>query len=421
MDTLDFARLQFSVTASIHFAFVSLTLGLVVYLVFIQAAWTITGKTVYERALKFWGRLYLINYGLGLITGIVMEFQFGMNWSGLTTAFGDLFGPALAMETLVAFVLEVTMLGLWIFGWRTLGRRTHLAVICLAALTAYASVFWILSANAFLQHPVGYEMRGGRAHLTDLGAVLGNPSLWDTLAHVVFAALTVGSVFVAGVSAYHLIKRTDESGVFRMSLRVSLAVLPVAAYATVHYGMMQILVIKETQPLKLALIEGRTQEADALRAELGTRLGAEHFLAPDWVGTLFAIMQGTGFALVLVSTAGLVLLIRDWVIRLRLPLYLLVALIPVPFVMVVVGWLVREVGRQPWTVYGLLLTTDAVSELSPVSAAVSFATFTLVPAVLAVLDYWLLARYARRGPEDGAFGAPLGTVTREPDPEPMPF
>ncbi|SDQ69884.1 cytochrome ubiquinol oxidase subunit I [Thermostaphylospora chromogena] len=405
MDTLLLARLQFSVTASIHFMFVSLTLSLVIYLAIMQTAWVVTGKSVYERAVKFWGRLYVVNYGLGLITGIVMEFQLGMGWSGLTTRFGDLLGPALAVETLVAFTLEVTLLGLWIFGWGTLGKKTHLVVIWLVALTAYASVLWILAANAFLQNPVGHQIRDGRAHLVDVGALLSNPSLWDAAAHVFFAALTVGSVFVAGISAYHFIKRTTETELFGKSLRLSLLLLPVAAYATVHYGMMQILVIGKTQPLKLALIEGASAQADALRDQLSEQIGPGHFLAPDWVTTLFSVMQGAGFALVLISTAGAILLIRNWVIRLRVPLYLLVALIPVPFAIVVVGWLVREIGRQPWTVYGQLLTAEAVSDLSPVSVTVSFPVFTLVLVTLAVLDYRLLAAYAKRGPQDDAFGA----------------
>lgn len=404
MDTLFLARLQFSVTASIHFLFVSLTLSLVIYLAVMQTAWVITGKSVYERAVKFWGRLYVVNYGVGLLTGIVMEFQLGMNWSGLTTRFGDLLGPALALETLIAFALEVTLLGLWIFGWGTLGKKTHLAVIWLVALTAYASVLWILSANAFLQNPVGYEMRDGRARLTDIGALLTSPGLWDTVAHVFFAALTVGSVFVAGISAYHFIKRTTETEVFGKSLRLSLLLLPVGAYATVHYGMMQILAIEKTQPLKLALIEGTPAQADALRDQLTEQIGPDHFLAPDWVTTLFLIMQNAGFALVLISTAGAILLIKNWVIRLRVPLYLLVALIPVPFAIVVIGWLVREIGRQPWTVYGQLLTAEAVSDLSPVSVAVSFTVFTLVLVTLVALDYRLLAAYAKRGPQDDAFG-----------------
>ncbi|GII96218.1 cytochrome ubiquinol oxidase subunit I [Sinosporangium siamense] len=414
MDAVFFARLQFSVTASVHFLFVSLTLGLVLFLAVAQTAWTVTGKSVYERAVKFWGRLYVVNYGLGLITGIVMEFQFGLNWSGLTTRFGDLFGPALALETLVAFVLEVTLLGMWIFGWGTLGKKTHLTLIWLVALTAYASVLWVLVANAFLQNPVGFEMRGGRAHLTDFGLLLSNPHLWDPVAHVVSAAITLGAVFVAGISAYHFIKRTTETELFGKSLRLALAVLPVGAFSTVHFGMMQIVVIEETQPLKLALLAGDLPRAAAIRERLSAQLGPADYMAPDWLASLFQAMQGVGFALVLVSTAGLVLLIKGWVIRLRLPLYLLVAAIPVPFAMVVVGWLIREVGRQPWTVYGQLLTSKAVSDMPPLTVATSFTAFTTLLVTLALLDWWLLARYARRGPEDNTFGTPLPTPAPAP-------
>lgn len=392
MDVATIARLQFATTASIHFLFVALSLGLVVFVIAMETAYVVTGNASFERMAKFWGRLYVVNYGVGVIGGIVVELQFALNWGTLTKGFGDAFGGALALETLTAFFVESTLLGAWVFGWGVLGRKTHLVLIWLVGISAYASALWILAANAFLQHPVGTRDADGRP-LAGFGELLGNPALGDAFLHVVFASLIVGSMFVAGVSAWHLLRRTGEAAFFRRSLRMAVAVLPVGTLATVHWGMLQLVVIEDIQPMKLAVLE-------AIRP-------GDH-APPEWIGVAYQVMLRTGFALVLLSVALAVLLFRDWIIRLRVPLRVLVAAIPVPFGLVVAGWLVREVGRQPWTVYGLLTTEQAVT---PMSANVALTTFLVtagVMLVLAVTGCLLIARFARRGPEDGAFGTPLG-------------
>ncbi|MFF4989369.1 cytochrome ubiquinol oxidase subunit I [Streptosporangium saharense] len=404
MDTLLLARLQFATTASTHFLFVSLSLGLVVFVVAMETAYVVTGRALFERMTKFWGRLYVVNYGVGIIGGIVMELQLGLNWSGLTQAFGDAFGGALAMETLVAFFVEATLLGAWIFGWGVLGRKTHLVLIWLVAITAYVSAMWILAANAFLQHPIG------DTHLTGFGALLSNPNLWDAFLHVAAASLVVGSVFVAGVSAWHLIRRTEEATFFRRSLRMAVAVLPVGTFAAVHWGMLQILVITANQPMKLAVMEGDPARMANLQRQLTEAYGPGDYVPPQWIETAFQVMTQAGFGLVLLSVVLVVLLRRDWLIRLRVPLYALVAVIPVPFALVVLGRLVREVGRQPWTVYGLLSTREAVTDVPAGAVLVSFVATTLVMLALVVTGYWLIARLARRGPEDDAFGSRLETL-----------
>ncbi|MEU7916028.1 cytochrome ubiquinol oxidase subunit I [Microbispora bryophytorum] len=386
------ARLQFATTASIHFLFVTLSLGLVVFVIAMETAYVVTGNVMFERMTKFWGRLYVVNYGAGIIGGIVVELQFALNWSTLTKGFGDAFGGALALETLTAFFVESTLLGAWIFGWGVLGRKTHLVLIWLVGISAYVSALWILAANAFLQHPVGAPDAGGR-HLAGFGALLRNPSLRDALLHVVFASLIAGSVFVAGVSAWHLLRRSGEAAFFRRSLRMAVAVLPVGTFATVHWGMLQLVVIQDTQPMKLAVLE---------------MTGTGDYAPPEWVGVAYQVMLRTGFGLVLLSVALVALLFRDRIIRLRVPLCVLVAAIPVPFGLVVTGWLVREVGRQPWTVYGLLTTEQAVTSMSANVVLTTFLTTAGVMSVLAVAACRLIARLARRGPEDGAFGTPLG-------------
>ncbi|GAA3871979.1 cytochrome ubiquinol oxidase subunit I [Saccharothrix violaceirubra] len=374
MDALGLARLQFAVTTSFHFLFVLLTLGLVTLVAVTQTRATVTKNPVQWRMTRFWGRLYVVNYALGIATGIVMEFQFGLNWSGLAEVAGDVFGAPLATETLVAFFLESTFLGLWIFGWDRLNRWAHLALIWLTALTAYASVLWIMVANGFLQHPVGHVDDGGVLRLVDFGALLTNPTFRVAFAHVFSAALTVGGVFVTGVSAYHLIKRTKENEFFRSSLRLGVVTTALATPFLIGAGFGQFPVIGEFQPDK--------------SAAAGT-LG----------GIGLGLMILTGFTLFLASWLGLPLLLRDWVIRLRFPLYLMVLSIPLPFLAAIGGWLYRELGRQPWLVYGVLRTEDAMSPVSESGMLTSFIAFTALFAVLAVADWVLIARLARRGPE----------------------
>ncbi|ONI86113.1 cytochrome ubiquinol oxidase subunit I [Saccharothrix sp. ALI-22-I] len=373
MDALGLARLQFATTTSFHFLFVLLTLGLVTVVAVTQTRATLSANPVHARMTRFWGRLYVVNYALGIATGIVMEFQFGLNWSGLSTFAGDVFGAPLALETLVAFFLESTFLGLWIFGWDRLDKWVHLALIWLVTLTAYASAFWIMMANAFLQHPVGHELRDGVLRMVDFSALLANPTFGIAFLHVCFAALTVGGVFLTGVSAYHFIRRTTEVEFFRRSLRLGVVLTAVATPLLVGVGFAQFPIVQEYQPEKL----------DTVGALDGSGLG---------------FMIQIGFVLLLVSWATVPLLFRDWVVKLRFPLYLMVVGIPLPFVAAIGGWLFREIGRQPWLVQGLLTTSDAVSHVSRDQMLVSFIAFTAVFAVLAIADWVLIARLARRGP-----------------------
>ncbi|MEU4444745.1 cytochrome ubiquinol oxidase subunit I [Actinosynnema sp. NPDC050801] len=373
MDALGLARLQFATTTSFHFLFVLLTLGLVTAVALMQTRATLSADPVHARMTRFWGRLYVVNYALGIATGIVMEFQFGLNWSGLSTYAGDVFGAPLAMETLVAFFLESTFLGLWIFGWDRLNKWVHLALIWLVALTAYASAFWIMMANAFLQHPAGHELRDGVLRMVDFSAMLANPTFGTAFLHVCFAALTAGGVFLTGVSAYHFIRRTAEVDFFRRSLRLGVVLTALATPLLVGFGFGQFPIVERYQPDKM----------DTVGALDGTGLG---------------FMIQIGFVLLLVSWVTVPLLFRDWVVRMRFPLYLMVIGIPLPFVAAIGGWLFREVGRQPWLVQGLLTTQDAMSHVGQDQVLVSFVAFTAVFALLAVADWVLIARLARRGP-----------------------
>jgi cytochrome d ubiquinol oxidase subunit I len=373
MSAVDLARLQFALTTSFHFLFVLLTLGLVTLLVIMQTRFTITGAPVHERMTRFWGRIYVINYALGIVTGIVMEFQFGLNWSGLATYAGDVFGAPLAMETLIAFFLESTFLGLWIFGWGRLNRWVHLSLLYLTALTAFASAFWIMAANGFLQHPVGYRVDGNVLRLDDFGALLSNPTFTAALTHVIFASVTVGGVFMTGISAYHFIRRTPEADFFRRSLRMGVVTTALATPSLIGAGFAQFPVIAQYQPLKTE--------------------------AAPWLGAPLGFMIMIGMTLTAVSWLTLPLLIKDAVIRMRFPLYLMVIGIPLPFMAAIFGWVFREIGRQPWLIYGLLRTEDAVSHVDASQILLSLIVFTSLFVVLAVTDWALIARAVRRGPD----------------------
>jgi cytochrome d ubiquinol oxidase subunit I len=395
--TLDLARLQFAVTTSVHFLFVILTLGLVTLVAITQTRFVIGGNPELGRMTRFWGFLYVINYAVGIASGLVMEFQFGLNWSGLSRITGDVFGAPLALETLIAFVLESTFLGMWIFGWGRLPKGVHLALIWGVTITAYLSAFWVMVANAFLQHPVGYAVEGGTARLTSLSALLGNPNLHFALGHVIAAALLTGGFFMAGVSAWHFWRRTTEVEFFRRSLRTGLVAATVGSFLVIGLGYAQLDSITSNQPTKL--VNG-TELAEA-QAQMAARYGPGNYAPPSWTLSAFDWMTIAGNLFFLIAVAGLVLMIRDWLTRvrgLRFMLVVLIATVPLPFLTAIDGWLVREVGRQPWAVYGVLKTSDAVSDLNPSTMLASLIGFGALLVGLAVLDWWLIARHARRGP-----------------------
>ncbi|MEU9741773.1 cytochrome ubiquinol oxidase subunit I [Micromonospora chersina] len=412
MDPLLIARLQFATTTSIHFLFVVVTLGLATLLVGLQTAGFVTGKPVYERLTRFWGQLYVINYVLGIATGIVMEFQFGLNWSGLSRYVGNVFGAPLAIETLVAFFLESTFLGMWIFGWHRLRRGVHLALLWGVAITAYASAFWIMVANAWLQHPVGYEVRDGVAHLTDFGALLTNPTLGFAFGHVVSAGLVTGGILMAAVSAWHLLRRTPDFLLFRKSLRLGLVTAALAVTTLQGFGFAQFGPVGELQPTKF----GGGADRDALVAQWTATFGPGDYTPP----VLSSV--GLGFMILIGFTLGCVwlllpLLWRDWIIRWKFPLWLVLLGVPLPFVAVILGWIAREVGRQPWVAYGLLPTGQAVSPVSAGLMLTSLIAFTLLLGTLAVTNWVLLARHAARGAHDPALGRPPAPDTdHHPDP-----
>jgi cytochrome bd ubiquinol oxidase subunit I len=442
MNPLDIARWQFGITTVYHFFFVPLTIGLSALVAGLQTAWVRTGKAHYLRATKFWGKLFLINFAMGIVTGIVQEFQFGMNWSAYSRFVGDIFGAPLAMEGLLAFFLESTFLGLWIFGWDRLPRRIHLACVWLVAFGTLLSAYFILAANSWMQHPVGYQVHGGRAELTDFWAVLTNSTMLVAFPHTVTAAFVTAGLFVVGISAWHLARRRHVE-VFRPSLKMALVVTFVAALGVAVTGDLQGKVMTAQQPMKMAAAEAlyRTEQPASFSIfTIGTLDGGREvfsvkvprvlsFLATghfdgkvqgvndvqaaerakygpgDYRPVIplaywnFRIMVGVGLATALIALLGLWLLRRGrlpenrWVWRIG------VFSLALPFIGNSAGWIFTEMGRQPWSVYGVLKTASSVSPgVGATSMLISLIALTTLYAVLMVIETGLLVRYVKAGP-----------------------
>ncbi|MEV5328636.1 cytochrome ubiquinol oxidase subunit I [Nonomuraea sp. NPDC052634] len=437
MDALDLARWQFGVTTVYHFLFVPLTIGLGIFVAGLQTAWHRTGKEHYLKLTKFFGKLFLINFAMGVVTGIVQEFQFGMNWSEYSTFVGDVFGAPLAMEALLAFFMESTFLGLWIFGWDRLPKKVHLATIWAAAIGSNLSAYFILAANAWMKHPVGYEVVDGKARMTDLWAVLTNDTALAQVPHVIGGAFVVAGGFVLAVCGYWLLRTrgTQAAAMWRGAARAALVMTALAGAVVAGTGDMSARLMYEQQPMKLAAAEGL--EHDTAGAPFSIAPGIEipkvlSFLSahdPDAVvaGTedlqrrfeerfgpgdyrpnqpvvfwSFRVMIGFGLATVGLSVLGLWLTRRKRDFPAWLSKALLLAL-PLPLIAVIAGWLLSEIGRQPWTVAGELLTAASVSPgVTVTQVAVSLAVFTLVYGVFTVAEAVLLARHVRKGIEEPA-------------------
>ncbi|TDD63889.1 cytochrome ubiquinol oxidase subunit I [Jiangella aurantiaca] len=419
MSVLDVSRLQFALMAIFHFLFVVLTLGLAPVVALFQTRWAVTGKEVHERLTRYWGQLYVVNYAMGIVVGLAMEFQFGLHWGGLMTFAGDVFGAPLATETLVAFFLESTFLGMWIFGWHRLNRWVHTALIWLVVLAAYLSAYWVMVANGFLQDPVGHVIEDGVARIDDVGALLTNQQAVGALLHIVPVCLLTGSVVMVGICSWHFLRGTPDLDFFRRSLRVAVVVGAVAAVFAVGNGYAQFGYLTEGKELALG---GSAEERAAFQAEMEALHGPGDWTPPTWISFAWPLMEISGTLYLLTFFGLLLFLIKNAFDRTR-PAWLrrfwhrfYVWTLPWPFVVVACGWLIREVGRQPWVVYGELTTAEAVSSHSAGTVLTSLVVFGVLFATLAVLDWWLIARLARRGPHDLVLGSD-GAGHEEAEPE----
>src|SRR5690625_4579831 len=254
MDVLGLARLQFASTTIFHYFFVPVSIGLALIIAIMQTLYVIKNNDVYKDMAKFWGKLFLINFAVGVVTGILQEFQFGMNWSTYSRFVGDVFGPSLAIEALLAFFLESTFIGIWVFGWDRLSKRVHLLSIWLVSFGTIMSAFWILTANSFMQNPVGYEVVDGRAQMTSIGEILTNPHFFAQFPHVVLTSFTTGAFLVAGLSDWKMIKKQNLD-MFVRSFKISISLGAIVVFLTIFTDHLQAQYIVEAQPMKFAAAE----------------------------------------------------------------------------------------------------------------------------------------------------------------------
>ena len=442
MSQLDLARLQFAMTSIYHFLFVPVTIGLSFLTALLQTSWYRSGREEYLRLTRFFGTLLVINIAVGVVTGLVQEFQFGMNWSTYSRTVGDVFGAPLAMEGLAAFFLESTFLGLWLFGWGKLSRRVHLATIWAVALGGVLSAAFIMAANSWMQHPVGYTTNEttGRPQLDDIWAVLTNPVFLRGYLHVLLASLTTGAAVMLAVSAWQL-RRGATPGVFRPAARLALVVLVPSILLAIIVGSELGVTEAKYQPMKIAAAEAQWETCQPCSFSLFQIGGGNNDQTPtkvieiphllsllatnSWNGEVeglnsvqaryeeqygpgnyvpnvfiqywaMRVMAYTAALLFLLSVWGLWLLRRKRLTTSTWFLRLAVWAAALPFLMNTAGWVLTENGRQPWIVQGIQLTKDGVSpSVSTGTVAFSIIAFFLLYAVLAVIALTLIARYAR--------------------------
>jgi cytochrome bd ubiquinol oxidase subunit I len=452
VSALDLARWQFGITTVYHFIFVPLTLGLSLIVAGLQTAWMIKKDPDYLRLTKFFGTLFLINFAVGVVTGIVQEFQFGMNWSDYSKFVGDIFGAPLAMEGLLAFFAESTFLGLWIFGWGRLSPRVHLAMIWLAAIGSNLSAYFILAANSWMQHPVGYRINPvtHRAQLTSIWAVLTNSTVLAALPHVFFAGFLLAGMFIVVIGAWYLVRNSDTA-LFRRAVRLGLVITLVAGIATAVTGDVQARLMDSQQPMKMAAAEALyntespasfslftigslngSQEVWSVRVPYllsliatldphGTVQGinnvdrayAKKYGPGDYKPYVpvtywsFRLMIGLGMLTTLFALVGLWLTRRRRIPRSRWFFRAALAGLFTPYLAITMGWIFTEMGRQPWTVFGVLQTSQSVSPtVAAGTVLTSLIVFTLLYGGLGVTAGWLMVRHIKHGLPPAESAAP---------------
>ncbi len=444
MDPITLSRWQFGLTTVYHFLFVPLTLGMGWFVAYMQTRYYQTKDETFHKMAKFWGNLFLINFAIGVVTGIVQEFQFGMNWSEYSRYVGDIFGAPLAIEALMAFFLESTFLGIWVFGEGRIPEKVHLASIWLVALGSNLSALWILLANGWMQHPVGYVINTvtGRAELVDFLALITNPKGWIFFWHTISSGLATASFIILGVSAYHIIRKQNVD-LFKRSFQLAAIVGLIASLLVFWGGHTQGQYIYQTQPMKMASIEAlwnteqpasfsiitigdlsgkkevwslrlpgftsflacnnfncQVRGVNDVKAEYTQKYGPGDYV-PLMIVTYwtFRFMLLAGLTMIAIAFMALMASMRGTLEKAKwlkwMPL-----LIALPYIANMSGWILTEMGRQPWIVQGLLKVQDAVSpNLTTLDLLISLIGFALLYGSLAVADFYLMKKYAIAGPD----------------------
>lgn len=445
MEEVLLARIQFASTTLFHFIFVPLSIGLALIIAIMQTMYVVKKDEIYLKMTKFWSVFFLINFAIGVVTGIIQEFQFGMNWSTYSRFVGDIFGAPLAVEALLAFFLEATFIGVWIFGWGKLPKGLHLASIWLVSLGTIMSAFWIMAANSFMQNPTGYVLQNGRAEMNDILAILTNEKLWVAFPHTLLGSFATGAFFVVGVSAFYLIKKRNVK-FFKKSLALALVIGMLSGLGIAFSGHSQAQYLMHAQPMKMAAAEGLWEDSgdpaawtllakidvenrettgridipfalsyltysefkgkvegmNILEQRMIEKHGEGNYLPP--VKTTFwsfRIMLATGGILLGLASLGLFLMWRKKIMQSVWFLRLLVLGIFLPFIGNSFGWIMSEMGRQPWVVNGLMKTADAVSpNVSAGQILFSLISFSTIYTILGIIMVVLFVKVIQRGPEE---------------------
>ena len=444
MDPVILSRWQFAVTTIYHFFFVPVTLGLSIFLAILETKYVTSGDETYKRMVKFWGKIFLINFAIGVVTGIVQEFHFGLNWSEYARFMGDIFGAPLAIEALMAFFLESTFIGVWIFGWDKLSKKAHAATMWMVAIGSNLSALWILIANSFMQNPVGYTIRNGRAEMTDFGAIVGNPYVWHQFPHVLTAGITMGGFLIMAFSAWHLLQNKPATkDFFLKSFRWASGYALVGSLLVGLIGHAQGQFLAKNQSMKISVMEGHweteqpgsfsvvaiiDQENQENTFDLKIPKALSFLLFNDFSSEVVGIkelqanseamygpgnyippvtlsywssrtMIGIGLLLILISGLAVlwsqrgVIEKRTWFLKLVIPSGLL------PTIAITAGWLVAETGRWPWIVHGLQKIEDAVSPVITAGNIIfSLVVFAVLYGVLAVVGISLMLKYGKSDP-----------------------
>jgi cytochrome d ubiquinol oxidase subunit I len=436
------ARLQFGITLMYHFWFVTLTLGLSILIALMETHYFRTGDESSKVMAKFWGKLFLLNYAIGTATGLVNEFQFGMNWSEYSRLVGSIFGPPLAFEALTAFFVESVAIGIWVYGWDKISRSSHLAAIWLVAAASNYSAFWILSANSFMQHPVGHVFRNGRVELNDLTALITNQYLLYQYSHTVLSGLVVAGYFTMAVSAYYLLRK-EHISIFRHSFKLGLMCALMATSLVIVTGHFYNQYLAHVQPMKMAASEALWETAtpapfivfaiidednrrntyqvalpaglsvlaynslntpvkgmNDIQAEYIEEYGPGHYIpAVTILFWSFRIMVGIGFWLVLLTALNYWYWWKKQLECCPALLRTTIWSLPLPYLAITMGWIIAEMGRQPWIVYGLLLTEKGVSKVvSAASIWTSLITYSVVYTCIALTAVYVARRILHEGP-----------------------
>ena len=470
LSMLFLSRFQFAITIIFHYFFVTLSIGLAVIISIMETIYVIKGNDIYQKMTKFWGKIFIFSFVVGVVTGLIQEFQFGMNWSEYSRFMGDIFGAPLAIEALAAFYLESMFIGMWMFTWERFNKIVHCSFIWITMLGSILSAFWILSANSFMQNPVGYFMNSYMHHvrMTSFWAIISNRQLWNEFPHVIFGAILTGSFVVAGCSAWRLLKK-EHIIFYRKSINIALVVALVAGMGSIISGDAQTRYQLNNQPMKFAAMEGLSKNStnrgnwatfaysnprthttktyvnvpyvlnllsfhkltgkikgsQTVNKELQAKYkknGIKNYYVPE--NTLFysfRIMAISAMLLTLVAIIGLwfnrkksqLIITQKWF------LYILGLCLWIPFIVNTAGWLVTELGRYPWAVYGLLTVADAVSPTSTIPSllftnVVYFMLFTVLGLTMIHLSH----RTLKSGPQttNDDIYAPDTNINKPKDP-----